>query len=133
MSTKSNEWLPTPSASMMSEQDFVQAKHNSKTRVKYKDANFVQLLPTPMAGFSKASHSKPNGNYDGKIRKLYSQQGSHANHFPTQGEKEARQTVAFSGLKLSQSLKPSSPIGSFLRTCLESSIWYSPIVELRWQ
>jgi hypothetical protein len=50
-----------------------------------------------------------------------------------QDESEARQMTVTSGLKLSGLLKPSSPIGLFLKMCLESSTWYSPIVELKWQ
>ncbi len=138
MSKKSNELLPTPSASMMSEQDFVQAKGNSKTRPKYEDAGFARLLPTPKgspSGPDYARRGQPQSGADDLVTMMasYSPPVSPANPSQTQDENEVRQMIVTCGRRLSQSLKLSSPTGSFLKTCLESSIWYSPIVKLEWQ
>ena len=141
MSKKSDKFLPTPSASMMTEQDFAQAKFHSKTRPKYRDAGFSTLLPTP--------RSSPNENRQTK-RKPSQEQSQHglclsaeiascsppdspASPSPVQGEERARQTTATSGHRLLQLLRLSDPIGCCLRMLLESSIWYSPTVRLQWQ
>lgn len=48
-------------------------------------------------------------------------------------EGREREIVASSGRRLWQSSPQPGPSGSCLRTCLESSRWYSPIVRLEWQ
>ena len=104
------------------------------------------LLPTPRAGESTSDNKNEwTGKYmkrpDGSkvatalthVITYFSPPDSPANHSVMPDENEERQITATSGHRLSQSLKLSSPIGSFLKTCLESSIWYSPIVKLEWQ
>lgn len=48
------------------------------------------------------------------------------------GSEAARQTTATSGLRCCASLRSSSPVGCLLRTLLESHLWSSSTVYLRW-
>jgi len=141
MSKKSDKFLPTPSASMMTEQDFAQAKFHSKTRPKYRDAGFSTLLPTPRSSPNENRQTKRTPSQEQSQHGLClsaeiascSPPDSPASPSPVQGEERARQTTATSGHRLLQLLRLSDPIGCCLRMLLESSIWYSPTVRLQWQ
>ena len=56
-----------------------------------------------------------------------------ASHSPLPGSEEARRTTVISGLKCSESYGNSGPLGSLVRTCLESSIWHSTRCFLTWK
>jgi hypothetical protein len=49
------------------------------------------------------------------------------------GSKEARKTTAGYGMKLSECLESSSPLGRFSRILLASEMWASPEFYLRWE
>ena len=63
----------------------------------------------------------------------YSQQDFPVSPSQMPDENEERMMTAISGRRLSQSLKQSDRIGLFLKTLLGSSVWYSPIMKLKWQ
>ena len=58
---------------------------------------------------------------------------SPANHSVSPGSAEARQMTVTSGLKLSAVLALSGPLGSLVKTCLESSMWHSTRCMLTWK
>ena len=58
---------------------------------------------------------------------------SHASRFPLPGSAEARMMTVTSGRKCSESYGKSGPLGSLVRTCLESSIWHSTRCYLTWK
>ena len=52
---------------------------------------------------------------------------------PSPGSEEARKMTVTSGRKCSASYGKSGPLGSLVRTCLESSIWHSTRCFLTWK
>ena len=58
---------------------------------------------------------------------------SRANHSLKPGSDKARTMTVTSGLKCSESYMNSSPLGSLVRMCLESSIWHSTRCFLTWK
>lgn len=61
-----------------------------------------------------------------------SPQGSPASPSVWRESERERTTTATSGLRLSESSRRSGPLGSWVRTCLESRRWYSPARRLTW-
>ena len=61
------------------------------------------------------------------------QEDSLANRSPLPGSEEARKMTVISGLKCLESYGNSSPLGSLVRMCLESSIWHSTRCFLTWK
>ena len=57
----------------------------------------------------------------------------HASHSPLPGTDEARKMTATSGRKCYESYGKSHPLGSLVKTCLESSIWHSTRCFLTWK
>lgn len=93
------------------------------------------LLPTPMSvPDSEASHHQMSWRYREKMDEAFSsQRGSPVSPSAQPDEEKERETTATSGRTLCESSPPFGPIGSFLRTLLASSAWYSPIVRLQWK
>jgi len=150
MSKKSNRLLPSPRARDWKgkQRDLINGENVDKNGIKWgKDLNqMIQLLPTPQQRDYKNSNvtNEVTPRMQRKLEQGWttdlndmiascSPQASPANHSAMPDENVERQMTVISGRRLSQSLKLSNPIGLFLRTCLESSIWYSPIVKLEWQ
>lgn len=73
--------------------------------------------------------TSPNGG--GKL--TYSQEGSLVSLSVTPGSDEERKTTAISGRSCTGVLTKSDPIGSFVRTLLESRRWSNKATLLRWQ
>jgi len=120
MSKKSNKLLRTPS----SQESGVKAK-----RLQTKNGETARIGER---AYDKETGRLAQVGLEQQIN-FYSQEASPVSPSPMQDESVARQMTVTSGRRLSQSLKLSNPIGLFLKTCLESSIWYSPIVKLEWQ
>ena len=57
----------------------------------------------------------------------------HVSHFPLPGSEQARMMTVTSGRKCSELYGNSGPLGSLVRTCLESSIWHSTRCYLTWK
>ena len=148
MSKKSRQSLqPTPNCAdaytdnLKSSQQSDDSKHSLTQSQAVNHPYFLPqgLLPSPRAregndgeGEKAIAHGLKHGYLDAKIASC-SQEASPASPSVMPDESVERQTVATSGLRLLQLSKQSSPIGLFLRTLLDSSIWYSPIVKLEWQ
>lgn len=143
MSKKLRGLLPTPNCAdaftdkLKSSQQSEDNKHSVTLGQSLNHPYF--LLPTPRAregndGETEAgiAHGLKHGYLDATIASC-SQAASPASPSVMPDESVERQTVVTSGLRLLQLSKQSSPIGCCLRTLLESSIWYSPIVKLQWQ
>ena len=66
---------------------------------------------------------------------LFSAEASldHASHFPLPGSDEARKMTVTSGRKCCELLRTSDPLGSLVRTLLESSVWRSTRCLLTWK
>ena len=58
---------------------------------------------------------------------------SHVSRSPLPGSEEARTMTVTSGLRCLESYGNSSPLGSLVRMCLESSIWHSTRCYLTWK
>lgn len=58
---------------------------------------------------------------------------SRASHSAQPGSEEARKMTATSGQKCSALLKSTSPLGSLVRTLLDSPLWGSQTVSLKWR
>ena len=60
-------------------------------------------------------------------------EASRASHFPLPGSEEARKMTVISGRRCSALLTKSGPLGSLVRTLLESSGWHSTRCWLTWK
>ena len=64
---------------------------------------------------------------------MYLQEDSLASLFPTQERGEGEKTNVISGLKCSESYRKSGPLGSLVRTLLESQRWSKEGYSLNWE
>ena len=69
----------------------------------------------------------------GEGRLTYSQEGSLVSHFQRQESEGERKMTATSGRKCFGQYGRYDPLGSLVRTLLESPAWYNPAVRLRWK
>lgn len=69
----------------------------------------------------------------GEGRLTYSQEGSLVSHFQRQESKGERKMTVTSGRKCFGQYGRYDPLGSLVRTLLESPAWYNPAVRLRWK
>src|SRR6516225_6435753 len=79
-------------------------------------SDFVKFIP-----ISETSMEPDTGE------QLCQQAGFLASHFPRPGSEEARKTTATSGRKCSGLYMRPGPLGSLVRTLLESSTWISTL------
>lgn len=105
-------------------------------------AMVARLLRTPCA--RDCHPSKPDNHANAQIQLAHQVQNwsafqspssppaSPVSPHPLPGSEEARMMTVGSGRKLCASLATSGPIGACLRILLESSVWHSEIVYLRW-
>ncbi len=63
----------------------------------------------------------------------YSQEGFLASHFQSQDNEKDRKMTVTSGRKCSVLYERYDPLGSLVRTLLESYRWYNPAVRLQWK
>lgn len=63
---------------------------------------------------------------------MFSQEDSHTNHSPSLAEERERTMTAISGRTCFGRFGKFSPLGSLVRTLLESRRWWSPAKSLRW-
>ena len=69
----------------------------------------------------------------GEGRLTYSQEGSLVSHFQRQESEGERKMTVTSGRKCFGQYGRYNPLGSLVRTLLESPAWYNPAVRLRWK
>lgn len=69
----------------------------------------------------------------GEGRLTYSQEGFLASHFQRQESEGERKMTVTSGRKCFGLYERYDPLGSLVRTLLESPAWYNPAVRLRWK
>lgn len=69
----------------------------------------------------------------GEGRLTYSQEGFLASHFQRQESEGERKMTVTSGRKCFGQYGRYDPLGSLVRTLLESPAWYNPAVRLRWK
>lgn len=69
----------------------------------------------------------------GEGRLTYSQEGFLASHFQRQESEGERKMTVTSGRKCFGLYERYDPLGSLVRTLLESPAWYNPTVRLRWK
>ena len=69
----------------------------------------------------------------GEGKSTYSQEGSLASHFQRQESEGERKMTVTSGRKCFGQYGRYDPLGSLVRTLLESPAWYNPAVRLRWK
>lgn len=69
----------------------------------------------------------------GEGRLTYSQEGFLASHFQRQESEGERKMTVISGRKCFGQYGRYDPLGSLVRTLLESPAWYNPAVRLRWK
>lgn len=69
----------------------------------------------------------------GEGRLTYSQEGSLVSHFQRQESEGERKMTVTSGRKCFWQYGRYDPLGSLVRTLLESPAWYNPAVRLRWK
>ena len=69
----------------------------------------------------------------GEGRLTYSQEGFLASHFQRQESERERKMTVTSGRKCFGQYGRYDPLGSLVRTLLESPAWYNPAVRLRWK
>ena len=69
----------------------------------------------------------------GEGRLTYSQEGFLASHFQRQESEGERKMTVISGRKCFGQYGRYNPLGSLVRTLLESPAWYNPAVRLRWK
>lgn len=69
----------------------------------------------------------------GEERSIYSQVDSLANPLASQDLEKEKTTTVTSGRKCSVLYERYDPLGSLVRTLLESYRWYNPAVRLRWK
>lgn len=69
----------------------------------------------------------------GEGRLTYSQEGFLASHFQRQESEGERKMTVTSGRKCFGQYGKYDPLGSLVRTLLESPAWYNPAVRLRWK
>lgn len=68
----------------------------------------------------------------GTERSMFSPEDSHANHSPSLVEERERTITATSGLRCFERYGRYTPLGSLVKTLLESRRWWSPAKSLRW-
>ena len=68
----------------------------------------------------------------GRARSMFSQEDSHANPSPSLVEERERTITATSGLRCFERYGRYTPLGSLVKTLLESRRWWSPAKSLRW-
>lgn len=69
----------------------------------------------------------------GEGRLTYSQEGFLASHFQRRESEGERKMTVISGRKCFGLYERYDPLGSLVRTLLESPAWYNPAVRLRWK
>lgn len=69
----------------------------------------------------------------GEGRSTYSQEDSPVSHFQRQESEGERKMTVTSGRKCFGQYGRYDPLGSLVRTLLESPAWYNPAVRLRWK
>jgi hypothetical protein len=69
----------------------------------------------------------------GMERQLLFQEDFHVNHSPSREKEEERKTTVTSGRNLSGLSPESGPIGLLAKMLLESPVWYSPAMRLKWK
>lgn len=69
----------------------------------------------------------------GEGRLTYSQEDSPVSRFQSQDNEKDRRMTVTSGRKCSVLYERYDPLGSLVRTLLESYRWYNPAVRLRWK
>ena len=69
----------------------------------------------------------------GEGRLTYSQEGFLASHFQRRESERERKMTVTSGRKCFGQYGRYDPLGSLVRTLLESPAWYNPAVRLRWK
>lgn len=69
----------------------------------------------------------------GEGRLTYSQEGFLASHFQRRESEGERKMTVISGRKCFGQYGRYDPLGSLVRTLLESPAWYNPAVRLRWK
>lgn len=72
-------------------------------------------------------------NEQGEEQLTLFQEGSRASLFRSPGSEEERRTTVTSGLRCLELYKNSGPLGSLVRTLLESSVWRSTQCFLTWK
>lgn len=68
----------------------------------------------------------------GTERSMFSPEDSHANPSPSLAEERERTITATSGLRCFERYGRYTPLGSLVKTLLESRRWWSPAKSLRW-
>lgn len=66
------------------------------------------------------------------VRSMFSPEDSPANHSPSLAEERERTITATSGRKCYELYAKSTPLGSLVKTLLESRQWWSPAKLLKW-
>ena len=69
---------------------------------------------------------------NGEVKSIFLQEDSPASHSVLQGRERERKITATSGVKCYEQYGRYSPLGSLVKTLMESSQWYSPAKRLRW-
>jgi len=98
-----------------------------------------RLLPTPRAADSETGWSAPTAErQNGMLLTAVKNRGSSpavfpASHSVVPGSERATRMTVSSGLKCSALLRNSGLVGCLVRMLLESSVWRSTIVLLRWK
>ena len=72
-------------------------------------------------------------NKQGLEQSQYYQEDFLANHSAQPGSEEARMMTVTSGRNFSELYTNSSPLGSLVKMCLESSLWHSTRCFLTWK
>lgn len=72
-------------------------------------------------------------SFRGEGRLTYSQEGFLVSHFQRQESEGERKMTVTSGRKCFGQYGRYDPLGSLVRTLLESPAWYNPAVRLRWK
>lgn len=68
----------------------------------------------------------------GTERSMFSPEDSHANHLVWQAEEREKTITAISGHRCYERFGRLSPLGSLVKTLLESELWWSPAKRLKW-
>lgn len=70
---------------------------------------------------------------NGMVRSMFSQEGSLASLSALQGKEGERMITAISGQRCYEQLGKLTPLGSLVKTLLESKQWLSPVKRLKWE
>jgi DNA (cytosine-5)-methyltransferase 1 len=68
----------------------------------------------------------------GKERSMFSPEDSHASLLALPAEEREKKITAISGHRCYERFGKLSPLGSFVKTLLESELWWSPAKRLKW-